>query len=225
MGLVGLLAVLVGFSKTFIHPISTGNFKAPVIIYIHAAFAFSWIMLFVIQTFLIRFNKTKTHMQLGVVGLFIAIGVAVTIIPAGLHVVEKELKQGLGEVAISGIVGNCTSALMFLVLVLAGIYYRKNPQTHKRLLLLATIIVLWPAWFRFRHFFPSIDRPEIWFAVVLADSLIVISWIRDKLIIGRVHQVFLYIGTFIILENCIELVLFDTPIWRQFAIYIYGMLT
>ncbi len=48
MSLVGLLAVLVGFAKTFIIPVAAGSFKAPFSIHLHGAFAFGWVILFVI---------------------------------------------------------------------------------------------------------------------------------------------------------------------------------
>ncbi len=225
IGLIGLFAVLAGFAKTFIIPVTEGSFKAPFVIYLHGIFAFSWILLFVTQTFLIQFRKYSTHMTLGILGVFIALGITITMIPAGLHQVERELKEGLGETAISGIVGICTSALMFLILVFAGVIYRNRSESHKRLMLLATIVVLWPAWFRFRHYFPTVARPDIWFAVVLADSLIVISWIRDKLVNGKVHPVLGYIGTFIIAEHTLEVVTFDNTTWRFIANQLYELLS
>lgn len=225
IGLVGIFAVLTGFAKTFIIPVTEGNFKAPLVIYFHGAFAFCWILLFTAQTFLIQLKNYRTHIILGVLGLFIALGAAVTMIPAGMYAVEKELNQGLGETAISGIIGICTSALIFLFLVLAGILFRNKPDTHKRLMLLATIVVLWPAWFRFRHYFPSVPRPEIWFAVVLADSLIVIAWIRDKVVTGSVHPVLAYLGIFIIAENIFEILFFDSHSWRIVAKQLYGFLS
>lgn len=162
---------------------------------------------------------------MGILGLLIASGVAITIIPVGLYAVEKELKLGLGETAVSGIVGNGTSALLFISLVLGGLYYRNKPEVHKRLLLLSTIVILWPAWFRFRHYFPSIERPDIWFAVVLADSLIVISFIWDKMSIGRIHPTLLIIGLAIIIEHSLEVIMFDSELWRMIAHYMYELLT
>lgn len=113
---------------------------------------------------------------------------------------------------------------MFFCLVLASILKRNVPDAHKRLMLLATIVVLWPAWFRFRHYFPAVPRPEIWFALVLADSLIIISWIWDKCKNGKVHPVLKYVGLFIILEQTFEVVAYDSSLWRQTAKWIYKLL-
>ncbi|MCK7590601.1 hypothetical protein M0G43_08455 [Subsaxibacter sp. CAU 1640] len=164
-------------------------------------------------------------MRLGVAGLFIALAAGITIMPAGLYAVQKELKSGLGDTAISGIIGNCTTALMFLGLVIAAIVYRKNGAVHKRLMLLSVIVLLWPAWFRFRYYFPSVERPDIWFAVVLADSLIIISWIWDKLANGKIHPVLLYVGGAIILEHILEVIYFDSTPWRFVAKHMYNLMT
>jgi uncharacterized membrane protein len=68
MSLVWLFAVLVRFAKTFIIPVAAGSFKAPFSIHLHGAFAFGWVILFVIQTSLIRFKNYRLHMSLGIFG-------------------------------------------------------------------------------------------------------------------------------------------------------------
>ncbi|MEO7306437.1 MAG: hypothetical protein ABIR78_05465 [Ferruginibacter sp.] len=225
IAIVALVVVLIGFAKTFIIPVATNSFSAPILIHIHGAFAFAWILLFLLQTSLIHFNKYKIHQTLGFLGLFISAGVMITMIPAGMYVAQRDLRQGFGETAYSSLLGVIISGIIFFCLVLAGILKRKVPQSHKRLMLLATIVVLWPAWFRFRHYFPSVPKPEIWFALVLADSLIIIAWIWDKFRNGKIHPVLKYIGLFIILEQTFEVFAFDTPIWRQIAKWIYNLLS
>jgi hypothetical protein len=160
IGFVGLVAVLTGFSTTFLMPLSKGTFRAPLIIYVHGALAFSWICLFITQSVLVHNNNVRQHRRLGPLGVVIAAGITITLIPVGLYQIEKELGQGLGQSAISSIVGTITSAIIFISLVVSGILKRHEPPTHKRLMLLATILLLWPAWFRFRHIFPSVPNPE-----------------------------------------------------------------
>ncbi len=224
IALIGLLAVLIGFAKTFFLPVTAGTFTAPIAIHIHGSFAFAWVILFVVQTALIHYRKYHIHQILGSFGLFIAAGLTITMVPVGLYVVRRELAQGLGPMAYSTLLGTLTSGIMFFILVLAGILKRDRPEAHKRLMLLATIVVLWPAWFRFRHYFPSVPQPEIWFALVLADALIVISWIWDKLKNGTIHPVLSYVGLFIIVEQTFEIIAFDKPAWRTVAKWLYTLL-
>lgn len=225
IAIVGLFAVLIGFARTFIIPVATNRFSAPILIHIHGAFAFTWILLFLTQTSLIHFNKYKTHQTLGFLGLFISAGIMITMIPAGVYVVQRDLRQGFGESSYSSLIGVITSGIMFFSLVLAGILKRRLPESHKRLMLLATIIVLWPAWFRFRHYFPSVPRPDIWFAIVLAYSLIIIAWIWDKRKNGSVHPILKYVGLFIILEQTFEVFAYDSSLWRQLAKWSYNLLS
>lgn len=221
VGIIGFLAVHIGFFSTYIKPTLQSRLTIPIIVHIHGMLAFGWVFLFLLQTVAVKFNNFRLHKKLGYTGFFIAVGILITMLPTGLFQVNRDLANGLGVTAISQIVGVVTTALMFAVLVGAGYVYRKKPKIHKRLLVLATILLLWPAWFRFRHYFPSVPRPDIWFAVVLADSLILLSWIADRITYGKIHPVFLYGGLLIIGEHAFEILVFDSEPWRQVAKTIY----
>jgi hypothetical protein len=115
--------------------------------------------------------------------------------------------------------------LMFVALVVAGILNRSRPEVHKRLMLLSTLVLIWPAWFRFRHYFPQVPRPDIVFAVVAADSMIVLVMLRDRLVTGRVHPVLLGVGLGIIAEHALEVATFDSPVWRTLSHGIYDIMS
>jgi hypothetical protein len=224
LGLVGIFAAVVGFSRTFFIPLAKGSFVAPLAVHVHGAFAFAWIIFYCVQTWLIRQSAIHRHRSLGWLGAFIAVGIAVTMIPAGMFQVQRDLRLGLGETAVSALLGVVTSALMFTTLVALAFYYRKKRDVHKALMLIATIFVLWPAWFRFRHFFPSVPRPDIWFGLVLSESLIVIALIVDYFQQGKPNRTMLYAGGFVILETTAEVLLFDSAGWRVISQTIYAML-
>ncbi|GAA4344495.1 hypothetical protein [Flaviaesturariibacter amylovorans] len=223
--LVGLAATLVGFARTFFVPLAAGTFTAPIGVHIHGAFAFAWVLLFVLQAALVQARRFQAHRTIGYLGGVVALGVSVTMVPAGLFQVDRDLRLGLGGTAYSSMLGILTSGALFLGLVIAGIVHRRRGAHHKRYLLLATIVVLWPAWFRFRHYFPSVPHPEIWFALVLADSLIVIAWAWEYYRYRRIHPVLLWGGLLIILEQSLEVYLFDSPVWRQLGTIVYGLFT
>lgn len=219
---VGIAAVLIGFLKTFIVPILSGTKTWPFSIYLHASFVFGWLLIFLTQSILIQNRKYKIHIAIGRWATIVAIGASISIIPAALYQCKRELGEGAGQVAISSILGSFTSACIFLLLVAFAVGYRKKPQTHKRLMLLATIILIWPAWFRWRHYFPTVKRPDIWFAVVLSDSLIIVAFIWDWLKNKSIHSSLLFTGLFIVAEHCIEIIFFDSSVWRTIANSIYN---
>jgi hypothetical protein len=224
IGIIGLAAALIGFSKTFIFPVAAGTFNAPMIVYVHGAFTFGWVVLFLVQALLIKAENWKLHFRLGFLGVFVALGVAFTMPLVGRFQVERDLAQGVGDVAISSILGTVTAAAVFLGFVAAAIWNRGNPDVHKRLMLIATIHVLWPAWFRFRHYFPGVQPPEIWFALLLADSLFILAWIWDYRENGRIHPVLLYGSLFVIADHVFETFAFDSAPWRIAANFVWSIL-
>ena len=223
IGAIGLFAALVGFSKTFFFPLASGMFQAPWVIYIHGAFAFTWVVLFLVQGLLIKAENWRLHITLGTLAVPVAVGLAVTLPIVGKYQVERDIASGLGDTAISAILGIFTAALLFTALVAAGLWYRGKSETHKRLMLLATISTLWPAWFRFRHYFPSVQSPELWFALVLADSLILLAWLWDYRENGRVHPVLLWGGLLVIADHTFETFAFDSGPWRVVAKQIWSL--
>lgn len=224
MAVLAAIVALIGFASTFFVPMARGSFAGSPAIYVHAVATFGWIALFVLQPSLIRAGAYDIHVRTGVLGAVLALAVAITGVQVGVFAAERDLAAGVGPTAISTIVGVVTGMTMFLALVAAGIAFRAKPDTHKRLMLLATIVVLWPAWFRFRHYFPDVPRPDIWFALVAADSLIVIAALRDKLVLGRVHPVWLFVGSLVIIEHTFEALMFDTPAWRAVAQAVFDAL-
>jgi hypothetical protein len=101
---------------------------------------------------------------------------------------------------------------------------RRRPDWHKRLALLATIQLLWPAFFRLRHLLPMVPKPEVTLALALAYSPILLAAVRDRWRYGRVHPVWLYVGTALILEQSLEVAFFDQGLQRDFGVWLYAML-
>lgn len=224
MGAVALFAVCVGFGRTYAAPMLLGTFTGPNVLHIHGAFALAWVLLFLLQPLLIRWRSVALHRTLGLLGLPLALGVAVTMVPAGLFQVERDLAAGFGPEAVSGLLGVFTSGLLFTALVTAGIVARRQREAHARWMLLATLLVVWPAWFRFRHWFPWVPRPEFWFGVVIPMGWVVVAMVRDYRLRGVMHPVLAYAGMALIMEQAFELVAFDSPWWRAASEALYAWL-
>jgi hypothetical protein len=135
--------------------------------------------------------------------------------PLGQHF-GLDLPENAGHLRIVGVVGDMR---------FAGFALRRRPDWHKRLIVLATIQVLWPAFFRFRHLLPMVPRPEISFALVLAYSPILVAALRDKLRYGRIHPVWLFVAPALVLEQSLEVAIFDIPPWRRAGQALYAWLS
>ncbi len=229
MALVALVVALTGFTSTFFVPLAEGRFEAPPVIFVHGALFFAWILLFVIQPSLIRWWGYQLHKTLGVVGVVLALAMAWSGVYVMIYAATRDLAVTGGEVAASSILSTCAAMALFLGLVLAGAMFRGKAETHKRLMLLATLVVLWPAWHRFRHYFPSLPDPHTWLTIVAADLLMVSSilacMVRDRLVLGRIHPVYLWVGSAIIAKHALEWMVDGTPPWRIAAHAVFKLLS
>lgn len=224
MAFLAVAAVLVGFSTTYFGPVAAGQFRGPIITHIHGGLFFAWMVLFTLQPLLIRSDRRHLHRKLGLAALPLAVAMATSGIGVGLYAVRRDLAAGAGDIAYSSLIGVLIAMVLFVAFVATAILLRKRPAWHKRMILLATIAILWPAWFRFRHLMPWMPRPDIWLAVVLSDSLILVAVLRDQVLFRRVHPAYWIFGSALIADHIAEVLLFDSPLWRAAAKAIYSAL-
>jgi hypothetical protein len=212
--------VLVGFSATYVAPMARRSFHAPAVVHVHGILALSWILLFGVQTFLVRQGATKVQMRFGIAALPVAVGIFVSGILVGRWTVVRDFPT-TGPMAFASLAGNFTSLAMFVGLVIWALLLRRRPDWHKRLMLLATVTVWWPAWFRWRHLFPVVPRPDLVFGLLIADLPILIAAIRDRLRYGAVHPVWLFVGPVVFLEQLFETLNFANGGWPGLGKWLY----
>jgi hypothetical protein len=219
---LALGVTIVGFFKTFILPSARGSFSAPAVIYVHGGLLFLWAALFVAQSVLIQVRRPRLHRRLGFLSLGLIPAVVISTAAAGVYVMKRDLSAGGGQTAVSSLVGNFTTPIVFAALAGAGIAYRRRLEIHKRLMLLAMTAILWPAFFRFRHYFPSFASAELVFAIALPNSMVLAAMLWEKLATGRVHVVYFTAGLALIAYNFTEYYLFDSSGWRRVAHWLAG---
>lgn len=225
MGVVALAAVGIGFSTTYFIPVAGGTFAGPVVAHIHGLLFIIWIAMMLSQSMLVRQGKSGLHRTLGQVALPLAVAMAASGLGVGTFAVSRDLAARAGDFAYSQLVGVVAAMAIFVIYVSIALAARRKPDWHKRMMLLATVAVLWPAWFRFRHLLPFVPHPDIVLGVVVSDSLVVVAMMRDRLKFGQIHPAYLIFGLLLIGEHVGEALFFDTPIWRTAAKSIYQILT
>jgi uncharacterized membrane protein YozB (DUF420 family) len=223
-GLVGLTVVAVGFGLTYALPMARGTFAAPWFVHLHGATSLAWVLLFIGQAALVKGKRTRLHRQLGQAALPLAGMIWGTGIATATWAAERDIGSQ-GSAATSALSGTVTGLSLFALLVGAAVIIRKHPDWHKRLVLLATIHVLWPAFFRLRHWLPTIPQPEIWLALVLAYSPILLAAARDQWRWGKIHPVWLFIAPALVMEQSIEVASFDQGIQRAFGQWLFAVLS
>ncbi|SKB25387.1 hypothetical protein [Sphingopyxis flava] len=219
---VGAAAALVGFAKTFFLPLLTGAFRAHPAIYAHAALLFGWVAFFLAQALHIHRQRVERHRRLGGAGAALAAGVVVSTIAVATLAARRtaaagDLAAAQGELLVVQI-----EMAVFAALVAAALHFRRRPEFHKRLMLLAFIGSLGPAWFRFRHYFPEVGNPLFLYSVLLADSLILVAMLADALRYGRPHRIYVQVGGAMVALHLVEVFAFASSPFRAVAAAVAG---
>ena len=178
-------AILIwGFGHTvpdvLLHPVV----PRPRILWLHAAVFSGWLVFAMLQTGLVRLRQVKVHRLLGWFGVGLAVLMVVvgtrTALQLGRFDVEVLHQQGADTFEVVSF----ADMILFPLLVGLGIAWRKKPELHRRLFLLATVELTGAG-------FGRID----WVAAhnlmfFCADAVMCLGVLRDLLVSGRVHRVY-----------------------------------
>lgn len=222
--LVGLLVITLGFGMTYVVPMVRRTFSAPWFVHLHGATALGWVLLLIAQVQLVRVQSIPLHRRLGQAALPLAVAVWASGIATALWAAERDLPKQ-GTAATSSMGGTFSGLSLYLLLVIAAVATRRRADWHKRLALLATIQVLWPAFFRLRHYLPTIPNPDVWFALVLAYLPVLVAAFRDQRLYGKIHPVWLFVAPALVVEQSMEFAFFDRGAHRHLGQWLYTILT
>ena len=207
MSVVLLLLVLTGFSRTFY---LRAFFEVPAIpahVYVHGAILSGWFLWFVVQTSLVRVRRTDLHRRLGLVGALLGVAV-IAANGAVLAEVGPRLRVVLydGQIPASFVIraiwGDAGSTLAFAAFLSAGLWFRRRPEIHKRLLFLASVslvgpalgrIALWPLFGSIRGGI-GIGALVLFLGALAVHDLLTAKRIQAATLLGVTFQVLLWVG-------------------------------
>ena len=158
---------------------------------IHGFIFTSWMLLFVAQTTLVATHRTDLHRRLGVLGAVLAAAVVVMGSAVGVDALRRGLGTAFGMDPRIFFAAPVAEVLCFAILASAGIAFRRHPEMHKRLMLLATISLVKPAIARFVE-----DQMTVY---LLADIFVVAAVAYDLWSRGRIHPALVFGGLLIVI--------------------------
>lgn len=207
MSSVLVVFVFLGFAPTYyMRPTSAG--PIPSYLHVHGAAMTAWYLLLLLQTALIAMRRRAVHRRFGIAGAAIA---AVIVILNPLVVVWSvgHLAQGQTiELTALIVVGDLLLMTVFAVLVALAIRWRGHPETHSRMLMLASMTVAGPALGRFSINMTGTPLPGV-IAVMLLPLLVVA---HDLMMARRVHRVSAWGSAAIIASLVVSIVASNTAV-------------
>lgn len=217
MSIVAMTTVFAGFAPTYyLRPYFNTAPLMP-LLHLHGLVFTSWLVLFVTQTTLVAAHRTDIHRRLGIVGGVIA----VLMILLGVTTAVIRAKQGATPVPevspLSFLVIPLGDMFVFAILIGLGFYFRRRPDVHKRLMLLATIAILGAAIARLPLAIMKAGPPAFF---GLTDVLVLTCVAYDLVTLRRVHRATVLAGLLIVASQPLRLMLGATNAWLSFAAWL-----
>ena len=212
---IAAIVVFIGFSRSYY---LKGYFGAPSlapIFHLHGVIFTSWILMFIAQTSLVAAGRTDIHRKLGIAGgvlagLMIIIGPLTAITAARMGHSPTPAVPPLKFLAIP-----IFDIAQFAILIGAGLYLRRKPEQHRRIMLAATIGILPAAFARFP--IPTLYPYQPIAAFVMTDILLLCAVTYDSLKHRRLNPAFAWSTALIILSFPLRMVVAGTGPWMSFA--------
>lgn len=222
MALAISLTAFTGFAFTYFGPMLRGAYPAvSPLIHLHGWSFFAWFLLLPLQALLIAAGGRRLHMTLGSASVVLAIVMVFT----GILAASVRIEQGLSAqdpdelTAFWKDFGQLImfNMLPFVVFYTTAIVRRSRPDTHKRLIIMASASVLPAAIFRIIVGFggfhwlatPAWVMPA---AFLLPAAFIVVGMVRDHIADGSIHRTYLIGLPFLLVVHGLGLMIVGTPV-------------
>jgi hypothetical protein len=214
MAVVAASLVFAGFARTYYLRHLFTNVPLKPLLHLHGFLFTSWLVLLLAQVTLVAANRTDLHRRLGVAGGVLAALMVVVGPIVAIHSARGEFSPNAPD-PLRFLVVPLFDMLVFAIVVAAALYYRRQPQTHKRLMLVATFALLPAAVVRLPFAFIQNSGPLIFFGV--NDLLLLACIAFDTLVHRRLHPAYLWAGLLLIVSHPVRLALGGTSAWLAFA--------
>lgn len=225
-----------GFGYKNVHKFIDGTFTYPWIVHVHAAFFVGWLVFFTVQVLLVRQRKVSTHRRWGIAGGVLA-GMMV-VLGVMTAVVTESLKFGTPDGDAKYLSVMFADMLVFGGLVAAAIWWRSSPAAHKRLMLVATLVLTdagfgrWlsptvAAWIGGRNFwefatFAEGAWPFFRHQYLPAYVLIAAVGLFDLATRRRFHPAYIAGGAWCVIVDLLAGWLYFQPFWYDIALGFIG---
>jgi hypothetical protein len=224
------LVAFLGFAPTYWLPLLSGSLQIPPLVHLHAALQFGWVLLFIAQAGLAGSGRLALHRVLGPFGVMLAAALLVFGVIAAIHSFHLQAAAGHAEQARAFMIAPISNILFFAACVGIAASQFRQPEIHKRLMVLATVSVLTPAIARVFLIAitggTTIAPPPIEVTIVpsmVTNLLLVVAMVHDRRAHGRVHRVYWIGGGLLLATQLLRIPFAHTPLWRSIADGLIGL--
>jgi hypothetical protein len=219
IALAMMFVVFVGFARSFflsfLWPEHDPYASSEPVFYVHGTIFAAWMAFAVVQPTLVGGGSVKWHRRFGWVGALLAIFVVLLGILVALLAAARPAGSALPVLPLNLFGVIASGILMFGLLVGLAVVFRRDAQSHKRLMLLATINLLQAPIARMPLAFVHNLSPVKTFLLAYVFILPLVIW--DISVLRRIHPVTLWGGLGIIASLPLRFWMSSTETWLTVA--------
>lgn len=219
IAIASAVMTVVGFGPTYYFRVLGGGPPATItggplsgLLHLHGVLFTAWVLLFITQTALISGRRVAVHRKLGVLGGSLAAAMIVAGVLAAIGMARRgAAPPGIDPLSFLAI--PLGDMVMFAGFVTAALLRRRDKESHKRLMLLAYASILAAPAARLPGMMPL--GPFAFYGV--AFVVVVAGVIYDYASRRRIHSVYVWGGSLLVLSVPLRLMLSGTEAWKAFA--------
>jgi FtsH-binding integral membrane protein len=207
MSLLVAAVVVYGFSHTVDQNLIHATPPRPWILWAHGIVFSGWLVFFIFQSALVRTHNVKVHRKTGWFG--VAMGALIPVLGISTAIVMDKFNFEMFHAATAKVFFSVQSwdMIAFTIPFLLAVYWRRKPEYHRRLVLVATCALTAAGFGRF-PFLP------FWGFYTGVDALILLGVVRDLIVNRRIHVVYRYALPLFVVGQIVALQLWTHhPAW------------
>lgn len=212
MAVAAAIIIAIGFAPSYFLKGLYGGPPLSTVVHVHGAVFTSWIVLLVLQSALVAARRVRLHRTLGTV--------SVALVPAMLVVGYLAAVAGAQRGVSSP--GDSPEAFMIVTvgglatfgpLAAAALAFRRRPDVHKRLILVATAELLQAGVGRL----PPLASATPAQFLAATDLFVVPLIVYDLWMLGRPHKSTIWAVAYLVSTQAVRVAIAHTPAWTAFA--------
>jgi hypothetical protein len=219
---------VIGFAPTYWLPLVRGTLNVPPIAHVHATVFYGWTLLFLFQTWLAANRRLTRHRAWGVFGVALVTTMCFVGMAAAITSLKLSTADGFGPASQAFTIVPVSGIVFFAALFTLALVNVKQVETHKRLMLVATVSLLQAAVGRWFLLFLApgtlgggpVSPPPVVVTILpglVSDLLIVAAMVYDRRTTGRVHPVYWIAGGALVALQVLRVPLSTTSAWTEIA--------
>lgn len=212
------VVILIGFARTYFLSFVFEQPDLPWFVHVHGALCTLWIILFYAQAVLIAADRRDLHRLLGTA----MVALAALLVGQGLVLAANAAAHGHappGRDPLQFMSVSMGFFFTFGTLVALGAALRRRREWHKRLMLLATLVMLAPAVGRLQSLFDQhvFRLPRASAGFIIISIFLLWACLNDLRRRGRIHPAYLIGGPALLASIPLGILVGKTQTWLRFA--------